>query len=58
MTGIFTNDNLNPVDESGKILFDNVHVVGANLGGCDKIFERSAGGIAIASAYKAAKKST
>ena len=53
-TGIFTNDNLNPIDENGKVLFDNLHVVGANLGGVDKIFERSAGGIAIASAYKGA----
>ena len=53
-TGILTNDNLNPVDEKGKILYDNLHIVGANLGGCDKIFERSAGGIAISSAYKAA----
>ena len=54
MTGIFTNDNLNPVDEDGKVLFENVHVVGANLGGSDFIYERSAGGIAISSAYKAA----
>ena len=54
MTGIFTDDNLNPVDENGKVLFENLHVIGANLGGVDKIFERSAGGIAIASAYKGA----
>ena len=54
LTGIFTNENLNPIDKDGKVLYDNLHVVGANLGGCDKIFERSAGGIAIASAYKAA----
>lgn len=53
-TGIFTNENLNPVDADGNVLFDNLHVVGANLGGVDKIFERSAGGIAIASAYKGA----
>ena len=53
-TGIFTDDNLRPVDANGNVLFDNLHVVGANLGGCDKIFERSAGGIAISSAYKAA----
>ena len=53
-TGIFTDENLRPVDASGNVLFDNLHVVGANLGGCDKIFERSAGGIAISSAYKAA----
>ena len=50
MTGILTNENLNPADANGKVLYDNLHVVGANLGGCDKIFERSAGGIAIASA--------
>lgn len=54
MTGILTNENLNPVDESGQVLFENLYVVGANLGGCDKIFERSAGGIAISSAYKGA----
>lgn len=54
MTGIFTNDNLNPIDDKGNVLFENLHVVGANLGGCDKIFERSAGGIAISSAYKGA----
>ena len=54
MTGILTNDNLNPADANGKIIYDNLHVVGANLGGVDKIFERSAGGIAIASAYKGA----
>ena len=53
-TGIFTNENLNPIDANGNVLFDNLHVVGANLGGVDKIFERSAGGIAIASAYKGA----
>ena len=53
-TGIFTNERLNPVDADGKVMFDNVHVVGANLGGVDKIFERSAGGIAISSAYKGA----
>ena len=51
-TGILINDKLNPIDADGKVLFDNLHVIGANLGGCDKIFERSAGGIAIASAKK------
>ena len=54
MTGILTNNNLNPVDENGRVLFDNLHVVGANLGGVDFIYERSAGGVAISSAYKAA----
>lgn len=52
--GILTNDNINPLDEDGDIIYDNLHVVGANLGGVDFIHERSLGGIAIASAYKAA----
>ncbi len=54
MTGIFTDDKLNPVDENGAVIYDNLHVVGANLGGADFIFERSLGGVAIASAYRAA----
>ena len=54
MTGILTDDKLNPIDAKGNVLFDNLHVVGANLGGVDKIFERSMGGISISSAYKAA----
>ncbi len=54
MTGIFTNENLNPIDERGAVLFENLHVVGANLGGVDFVFEKSLGGIAIASAYKGA----
>lgn len=53
MTGIFTDEDLRPIDENGNVLFENVHVVGANLGGSDFIFERSAGGVAISSAYKA-----
>jgi len=54
MTGIFTDANLNPIDESGAVIYENLHIIGANLGGVDKIFERSMGGIAIASAYKGA----
>jgi len=54
MTGIFTDEDLRPINEREEILFENLHVVGANLGGCDKIFERSAGGLAISSAYKGA----
>ena len=54
MTGIFTNDNLNPVDENGAVLYENLHVVGANLGGVDFVFEKSLGGVAIASAYTGA----
>ena len=51
-----TNENLNPVDAGGKILYENLYVIGANLGGFDFIHERSAGGVAISSAHKAATK--
>lgn len=53
-TGLLTDVALRPIDSSGNVLFDNLHVVGADLGGFDFIHEHSAGGVAIASAYHAA----
>lgn len=50
-TGVLVNENLSPSEVNG---FENVRVVGNTLGGSDFIFERSAGGIALSSAYKAA----
>ena len=50
-TGILVDENLSPLDVKG---FENVRVVGNSIGGADFIFERSLGGIALASAYKAA----
>lgn len=52
-TGILTDENLNPVDAKGEKIFDNVRIVGANLGGFDFCFEHSGNGVAIASGYKA-----
>lgn len=51
MTGILIDENLQPLDVKG---FENVFVVGNDIGGADFIFERSLGGIALASAYKVA----
>lgn len=53
-TGIRTDESLRPVDDSGKVVFSNVYVVGRNLGGYDFCFEHSGNGVALASAYKAA----
>lgn len=53
-TGIRTDESLRPVDAEGKVVYDNVHVVGRNLGGYDFCFEHSGNGVALASAYKAA----
>ena len=50
-TGILIDENLSPLNVKG---FENVRVVGNSIGGADFIFERSLGGIALASAYKAA----
>ena len=53
-TGILTDEALHPVDESGTVVLENVHVVGRDLGGYDFCFEHSGNGVALASAYKAA----
>ncbi|MCR5834665.1 MAG: anaerobic glycerol-3-phosphate dehydrogenase subunit B [Selenomonadaceae bacterium] len=53
-TGIFVDSKMRPIDSDGQPLFENLHVIGANIGGKDFIHEKSLGGIAISSAYKAA----
>ena len=52
--GILTDDDLNPIDVSGKKILSNVHVVGRNLYGYDFCYEHSGNGVALASAFKAA----
>lgn len=54
-TGILTDDSLRPVDENGKLVLENVYVVGRDLGGYDLCFEHSGNGVALASGYKAAQ---
>ena len=54
-TGILTDEAMRPVDNTGKQIFENVHVVGRNLGGYDFCFEHSGNGVALASAYQAAR---
>lgn len=53
-TGVLTDETLRPIDAKGKRVFDNVYVVGRDLGGYDFCFEHSGNGVALASAYKAA----
>ena len=52
--GIAVNEAMSPIDGNGRILFDNVKVVGRNIGGYDFCFEKSGNGVALASGYKAA----
>jgi len=51
--GIEVNDNLNPVDPAGAVIYGNVYVTGAKLSGSDFSVEKSGSGLAVASGYKA-----
>ncbi len=53
--GVRTDEMLRPVDEKGALVFENVHVIGRELAGCDFCREHSGNGVALASAYKAAQ---
>lgn len=55
MAGVRVDSSLRAVDESGNVVLENVYVVGRNLSGYDFCFEHSGNGVALASAYKAAK---
>jgi glycerol-3-phosphate dehydrogenase subunit B len=51
--GIAVDEELHPIDEKGAPLFDNLFVCGAQLAGFDALREKSGGGVAIGSGYKA-----
>ncbi|WP_294523012.1 anaerobic glycerol-3-phosphate dehydrogenase subunit GlpB [uncultured Anaerovibrio sp.] len=53
--GVRVDETLRGVDESGNVALENVYVAGRNLSGYDFCFEHSGNGVALASAYKAAK---
>ena len=52
-TGILIDENLRPIDASGKLILENVAIIGEILGGFDFTASGSNSGIAIASAFKA-----
>jgi glycerol-3-phosphate dehydrogenase subunit B len=51
--GIDVDDELRPTEDGKKAIFENLFVTGAELAGFDAIREKSGGGVAIASGYKA-----
>ncbi|HET9345545.1 MAG TPA: anaerobic glycerol-3-phosphate dehydrogenase subunit GlpB [Candidatus Limnocylindrales bacterium] len=53
--GIRTDDRLQPVDADGKVVLENVAVVGSMLAGMHYLEERCGDGVAIASGFRAAK---
>lgn len=54
--GVSVNENMQPVDAAGDVLFTNVQFVGRSLAGYDFCFEKSGNGVAITSAYHAVKQ--
>ena len=54
--GIAANPQLHPVDADGRVLFENVFFVGRSLGGYDGAVEKSGNGVALATAWQAAKQ--
>ena len=53
--GVSVNNRFNPVDATGRVLFDNVFVVGRTLGHYDHAKEKSGNGVALVTAWAAAK---
>ena len=54
-TGIMTDEAMRPIDAEGHAVLENVRVCGRMLAGYDFCFEHSGNGVAISSAYKAAR---
>lgn len=54
--GVAVNENLQPIDPTGEVLFSNVQFIGRSLQGYDFCFEKSGNGVAITSAYHAVKQ--
>lgn len=53
--GILVDERLNPIDEEGRAVVRNLHVAGSVLSGSDPLREKSGGGIALSTGYKAGK---
>nr|WP_072916540.1 anaerobic glycerol-3-phosphate dehydrogenase subunit GlpB [Desulforamulus aeronauticus] len=53
--GVAVNDQLQPLDDQGQVLLENVLITGANLAGCNYPIEKCGNGVALASGYKAGK---
>ena len=51
--GIRTNSRLNPVDDTGRVLVENLLVVGSLLGHHDAWYEQSRSGVAVTTGFKA-----
>lgn len=53
-TGVAVDPSLRPLDGEGRVVFDNVRVVGATLAGAEPWKEKSGDGLSLATGYQAA----
>lgn len=53
--GIAVNERLQPLDGRGRVLVENLLVIGASLAGCNYTVEKCGNGVAVATGYKAGK---
>ena len=53
-TGVRANTQMQPVDESGRAILENIRIAGRLLAGCDPLAEGSTEGVWLATAYRAA----
>ena len=49
--GLAVNTQFQPVDDTGKTLFNNLYAIGGTLGNCDPMHERSLEGVAIVTGW-------
>lgn len=54
--GVSVNENLQPINKAGEVLFTNVQFAGRSLAGYDFCFEKSGNGVCVATAYHAVKQ--
>ena len=52
--GVAVDDKWRPLDASGAVVYDNVHVCGATLAGADPQREKSGNGISLVTGYAVA----
>ncbi len=51
--GVEVNENLQPTDSGGKVIYENLYAAGGILAHADSMAEKSGGGVAIATGYVA-----
>jgi glycerol-3-phosphate dehydrogenase subunit B len=47
------NENLNPVGGDGRVIYENLFAAGGILAHADRMVEKSGGGVAVATGYRA-----